>query len=333
MGKVIQISVLGKISGNVNADETIGNRATLKKMYSSTGEVLPFISARSIKYAILQAFKENNFEIDPFIANEKATEQLRLSDSGNPHKYIDNDLFGYMLTTSASEDQKGQAYKRQAPIAISYFKALRDTPIKSEFAARFPRAGSEGSNPVPFEIEIAEFIGRLNILIYDYVGDYTKSTRLKPDHKIEREEEEVRLSRLSAFLDILLTPSYVLARRTNSLSIPEYFGALICLSRKGPLPIYQYLDYDKPDTETTRLSTKQLDALVSREDIKSKIDGGFVELYLIDYSQLLSSAKNKIPNKIKIISLSDIIEKSCTFLFGGSEHVNIEVSKKRKREK
>lgn len=86
MSRVIQISILGKVSGNVNADEVIGNRATLKKMYSSTGEVLPFISARSIKYAIRQAFKETNFEIDPFISNEQATEQLRLSDSGDPHQ-------------------------------------------------------------------------------------------------------------------------------------------------------------------------------------------------------------------------------------------------------
>jgi hypothetical protein len=70
-----------------------------------------------------------------------------------------------MVTTSASGTQKGQAYKRQAPIAISYFKALRDTPIKSEFAARFPRSGNEGSNPVPFEVEIAEFIDRNPIIV------------------------------------------------------------------------------------------------------------------------------------------------------------------------
>jgi hypothetical protein len=35
MSKVIQISILGKVSRNVNADETIGNRTPIKKMYSS----------------------------------------------------------------------------------------------------------------------------------------------------------------------------------------------------------------------------------------------------------------------------------------------------------
>ncbi|RLG16583.1 hypothetical protein DRN69_00540 [Candidatus Pacearchaeota archaeon] len=53
----VQISILGKVSGNVNADEVIGTRVTLKKMYSSSGEVLPFVSARAVKYAIRQALK------------------------------------------------------------------------------------------------------------------------------------------------------------------------------------------------------------------------------------------------------------------------------------
>ena len=161
MSKIIQISILGKVSGNVNADEVIGNRITLKKMYSSSGEVLPFVSARAIKYAIRQEFKERGYAIDPFEENKEATEQLRLSDSADPNKFIDNDLFGFMVTTSKSQNQKGKAYKRHAPIAVSYFKALKDTPITSEFAARFPRSSEKGSDPVPFEVEVAEFIGRL----------------------------------------------------------------------------------------------------------------------------------------------------------------------------
>src|SRR5215469_2761771 len=110
-------------------------------MYSSDGEVLPFVSARAIKFAIRQAFKENfkDFKIDPFREDPEATEQLRLMDSGGPFQFIDNDLFGYMMTKGRTPGQPGEAYKRYSPIAISYFKALRDTPIKSEFAARFPR--------------------------------------------------------------------------------------------------------------------------------------------------------------------------------------------------
>jgi CRISPR-associated protein Cst2 len=158
MSKVVEISILGKISGNVNADEVIGTRITLKKMYSSGGEVLPFVSARAVKYAIRQALKEKGFEIDPLQENPKAEESLRLADTGNPIEFIDNDLFGYMVTKGRNE----VARKRQAPVAFSYFKALKDTPIKAEFAARFPRKEEKEKNPVPFEVEVAEFIGKLN---------------------------------------------------------------------------------------------------------------------------------------------------------------------------
>ncbi|MEM2319914.1 MAG: hypothetical protein QXQ63_04130 [Candidatus Bathyarchaeia archaeon] len=62
--KVAQISVLARVSGNVNADEVIGTRVTLKKMYSSSGDVLPFVSARAIKYAIRHALKDVGFDVD-----------------------------------------------------------------------------------------------------------------------------------------------------------------------------------------------------------------------------------------------------------------------------
>lgn len=316
MSKIIQISILGKVSGNVNADEVIGNRTTLKKMYSSSGEVLPFVSARAIKYAIRQEFKEKGFEIDSFMEDPKATEQLRLSDSGDPKKYIDNDLFGFMVTIGRSENQKGRAYKRHAPIAISYFKALRDTPITSEFAARFPRSSEKGSDPVPFEVEIAEFIGRLNVLIYDYIGDFTKSTTLK-EKSVKPITDGDKCKRLSTFLEILLTPSYVLPRRTNSLNIPQYYGAIICMSNQGPLPIYQYLDYIDKENGIVSVNLDQLEGFIAREDIKRKIENNNVKLFFIDYNNSFSKSARESGsfNNIKIKSLSDITKEACKFLF------------------
>ncbi|MEM4312115.1 MAG: type I-B CRISPR-associated protein Cas7/Cst2/DevR [Nitrososphaerales archaeon] len=307
MTKVVQISVLGKVSGNVNADEVIGNRITLKKMYSSDGEVLPFISARAIKYAIRQAFRERGFDIDPLYTEPRATEQLPLSDSGRPDLYIDNDLFGYMVTRG-----ERAAFRRHAPIAISYFKALKDTPIKSEFAARFPREFGEKSNPVPFEVEVAEFIGRLNTIIYDYVGDFNKSTLLLEDVKEKILKPEERRKRLSSFLEIFLMPSYVLPKRTNSLNILEYYVALCCMSDLGPVPIYQYLNYNFSDGKVN-LDTGQLKALCERKEIKKKIDGGNLKLYLIDYENI-THGNEAIPKEIKKVSIDDFIEEACKFL-------------------
>jgi CRISPR-associated autoregulator DevR family len=282
-------------------------------MYSSDGEVLPFVSARAIKYAIRQAFQERGFKVDPLYEDPQASEQLRLSDSGRPDDYIDNDLFGYMLTVGGKEI-RGRSYRRHSPIAISYFKALRDTPIKSEFAARFPRGGEKESNPVPFEVEIAEFIGRLNVIIYDYVGDFTKSTTLIKEVKVNKLPNQERRERLSAFLEILLTPSYVLPRRTNSLNIPEYYVTLVCISDAGPLPIYQYLNYFSSE-EGISIDTDQLNLMFSRDDIKRKVDDGHTKFYLIDYSNSLHKGKEKIPIGIlEKTSIGTVINKICDFL-------------------
>jgi CRISPR-associated protein Cst2 len=236
MPRTAQIAVLARISGNVNADEVIGQRITLKRFYTSEGEVKPFISARAVKYAIRQALAEKGLSIDPFQLTK--TKPPRLIDSGDPVKYVDNDLFGFM----AAERREELARRRQAPIALSYLRALKNTAIKAEFALRAPRPQGTTGNPLPFEVEVAEWIGRLDCLVYDYVGVYqgTESERAKQMGNFVSNEE--RKKRLGKFLEVFLTPSYVLPRRTNSLVIPEYVAALVTLSEKGPWPIYQYLD-------------------------------------------------------------------------------------------
>lgn len=292
--RVAQISVLAKVYGNVNADEIIGTRITLKKMYSSGGEVLPFVSARAVKRAIREAFKERGFEIDPFEENAEAEGTLRLRDSGDPVKYIDNDLFGFMVTRGRGET----ARRRQAPIALSYFKALRDTPIKTEFAARFPRVGEKEKNPVPFEIEVAEFVGRLNCLIYHNVGEFTKE-EIGQEKELSKPE---KAKRLQTFLEIFLSPAYVLPRRTNSLNIPEYIVALVVLS-EHPLPVYQYLDYD---FDKKMVDSNKLQRLVEREEVKKLSK----KLFLIDY---LGGIK-ELPEGLQKISVSEAVDEVVKFI-------------------
>ncbi|MFH8039195.1 MAG: type I-B CRISPR-associated protein Cas7/Cst2/DevR [Candidatus Aenigmatarchaeota archaeon] len=311
MVKVVQISILGKISGNVNADEVIGTRITLKKMYSSGGEVLPFVSARAIKFAIRKALYEKGFKVDPFNINPNAEESLRLSDSAKPHEYIDNDLFGYMVTLGGEG-----ALKRQAPIALSYFKALKDTPVKAEFAARFSRPWGEDDNPAPFEIEVAEFIGKINCIMYDYIGDFTTDKKIAKRYEKKSNEakqflstvpdrlsDEERKKRMRAFCEVFLTPVYVLPRATNSLNIPEYIAGLVVLSEKGPLPVYQYLNYD---FELNMVDIKILETMMKREEIKNSR----AKIMLIDYVDKI----NTIPDGIKKVSVKEAIDEITEFL-------------------
>jgi len=291
MGKVIQISILTRIVGNVNADEVIGQRITIKKMYSNTGEVLPFVSARAVKRAIREALKERGHRIDEF--RREAERALALADTGDPVNLIDNDLFGYMVTEGR------RSYSRQGPVAMSYLRALRDTPIKAEFAARFPRTSNEDVNPVPFEVEVADFIGRLNVIIYDYIG---KS--FGPSEKEDWEvDDEVKKTRLRDFLEVLLLPAYVLPRRTNSLNIPEYLGVLIAVSKRGPLPIYQYHDYDFENNSIC------IDSLNRLKELDDRF-GNDIKFYYISYKGPID-----LPDFIERVSVSEAIDKLLEFYF------------------
>jgi len=257
MSRVCQISILCRVVGNVNADWTIGQRITLKKMQTTEGEVKPFISARAIKYAIRKALQERGHEVDKFV--ERAVRgRIRLVDTGDPVKLIDNDLFGFMTAEEV-------ASRRQAPIAISYLRALKGTPISTDLGLRAPREPDQP--PLPFETEVAEFIGRLDCLIYDYIGIYQGTEKIGGSFAEKGKkfiDDTIRRKRLYDFLDIFLSPAYVLPRRTNSLQIPEYFAALVMLSEDGPKPIYQYLDYKVDETGRIVVDTNLLRNLAER---------------------------------------------------------------------
>lgn len=295
MRKVTQIAILGKVSGNVNADEVIGQRITLKKMYSSEGETYPFVSSRAIKYGIRQALAERGYEIDPFRPGRR---EIRAVDTGDPVKYVDNDLFGFMVATERGE----VANRRQAPIALSYFKALKDTPLKSEVGLRTPRPNSsEGLQPLPFEVEVAEFIGRLNCLIYDYIG-LDENTK-EPIEGISNEE---RRQRLIDFLEIFLTPAFTLPRRTNSLNMPEYLCALLYLSKNGPRPIYQYLEY-KTSEQGIFIDDEKLQFLLNRPEISNA-----GELYIVDYGNYLKSPLDGI----QVANVPMMVNRIVEFMMG-----------------
>jgi len=295
--KCVQISIIARVSGNVNADEVIGNRITIKKMYDSEGNVYPFVSARAIKYSIRQKLAEKGFSIDPLISMRRGEREVQWIDSGKPWEYVDNDLFGYMVP---ERERVGGGRRRTAPVAISYFKALRHTNVSTEFGARFPRVED---NPNPFEIEVADIIGRLNVIIYEYIGRESKYDNEKWEIKITEDE---RKRRIRALLEILLIERFVLPRRTNSLSIPEYYYALITLS-PTPLPIYQYLDYKIVKDGIPVIDEDKLKTLYK---LINKIPNKPEKIYLIDY--LNSLQYNEVPDTnikiIKVEKLNEIIE-------------------------
>ncbi|USH00007.1 type I-B CRISPR-associated protein Cas7/Cst2/DevR [Thermococcus argininiproducens] len=230
MRKIV-IGLLTRVSGNVNANEVDGDRIRIKKLVSTSGEVYPFVSARAVKRGIREKLAEWGFEVDPF----RIGEGNKLADSGDPIKYVDNDLFGYLYI-------KGNQQKpRQAPVSLSPVIAVEHTPIQIDFGGRFPKkVGSV--NPTPFETEVADFIGLMKIVITERVGifaenektdqvkkwdEYTKEGRITKQDNTYILPDEERIKRVSALLEILLNEGWAYPRRTNYFAMAEHISTII----------------------------------------------------------------------------------------------------------
>lgn len=244
MPKRAYISLIVKVTGNVNADAGVGTRIPLKKIVTWDQKIKPFVSARSIRRAIRERLAEKGFEIDPL---QKIGEQREyLADIGNPIKYIDDDLFGYFAPNKGT--------RRVSPIKTSHLISLTHTEINVEFAARFPRdfvKGYEQGYPAPFEIELAEWLGKLDIIISDRIGRFYKDEideelekELEKNYKDKLEKKTIdnveyyelkqdeRKKRLKSFLEVVLLEGWQLPRAAQNISVPDFYYAVIVLTDK-----------------------------------------------------------------------------------------------------
>ncbi|MEM2915665.1 MAG: type I-B CRISPR-associated protein Cas7/Cst2/DevR, partial [Candidatus Bathyarchaeia archaeon] len=225
------ISLVLKVSGNVNADIGVGTRIPLKKIITWNHEVRPFVSARCIRRCIREKLYEKGFQIDP-LQMIGAPEREQLGDIGDPIKYVDDDIFGFLKPQEPP-------VRRSSPIKISHLISLRHAEIKVEFAARFPRdflTEYKHGYPAPFEIELADWLGKLNVIVSDRIGRFSND-ELTDELKKQLGErktldENERIRRLSGFLEVLLWEGWTFPRAAQSPSVPEYCYAIIALTKR-----------------------------------------------------------------------------------------------------
>ncbi len=270
--KKIVIGILTHVSGNVNANEVEGDRIRIKKLVSASGETYPFVSARAVKRGIREKLMEFGFKVDPF----RIGEGNKLADSGDPIEYVDNDLFGYLYI-------KGNQQKaRVSPISMSPIVAIEHTPIQIDFGGRFPRELGE-ANPTPFEIEVADFIGLMKIVITERCGIFAESEKtdqLKKwdeyvkDEKIEKIEkgyklsDDERINRVKALLEILLNEGWAYPRRANFFTMAEHVSAIVYCGEKL-YPIWKNIDVENNTFIKPDLSKDDSKKLLEVYDLKS----------------------------------------------------------------
>lgn len=307
------IASVMKITGNVNADIGVGTRIPLKKILTWNQETRVFVSARCIRRCIREKLYEKGFKIDPLqLVGREGAQQL--GDIGDPVKYIDDDIFGYLIP----EDPPIQ---RSSPIKISHLISLRHTEIKPEFAARFQREflpQFERGFPAPFEIEVAEWLGRLEVIISDRIGCFEENelkqeyrTKLNKQGKLYCLKPDERRERLKAFLEILLWEGWQFPRAAQSPSIPEFYYTVIALTERFA-PIFGYVDVN----DEGNLSEEGLTRL--KELYGPLIDYLFVFNYRTgEYRGFRKSGKSLKNDKKESLDAEKIkytIEKICEYI-------------------
>lgn len=327
--KFIQFAIICEIEGNVNADERIGQRITIKKFVSKEG-IYPYVSARAIKKGIKEALSLTEENVDPYNISFGDQE----GDSGDFINYIDQDIFGYMLPTDPP-------IRRKSPIEISYLVSIHPVPIIPEFGGRFPKFG----NPIPFEVEQAKFVGKFYGNIYNYIGVFheseIKEEILKKlengeynneiDQKENREEgigryfvlkKDKRVDRLKKVLEILLLGKFRLPRSTNQLNQGFYRYVVLLFSKSlKPLPTYVTIKYKKEreyEIHKTEKDGKIVEKIVEKynegyeldlerlEEFSKLLEDGET-IYIIDFVGNLNTQNKE--KKINIIKPHDVKDK------------------------
>jgi len=307
------ISLIIKVSGNVNADIGVGTRIPLKKLITWNQEVKPFVSARCIRRCIREKLYEKGFNIDPLQMIGQRKEEQQLGDIGNPVKYVDDDIFGFLKPQEPP-------LRRSAPIKISHLISLRHAEVKVEFATRFQRDFMEEYGkgyPVPFEIELAEWLGRLNVIVSDKIGRFTDDEltdelkgQLKGGETLDKNE---RVKRLRGFLEILLWEGWTFPRGAQSPSVPEFYYGIIGLTKRFA-PIFGYVDV----TEEGDLNDDSI-------DIMKRMYGSLLDkLFILDYkngiySEYACGQERELKQVyegqvLDRISIDRIIEEICNYI-------------------
>ena len=222
----ITITYLSKVSfASLNgADKDVDNINPIKKITLDNGQELPYVSSQALRRALRDRLEEMGKPISNVTPGEgknpPATE-------GDPAKYYDDDLFGYMNAGARSQ--------RTSPVRVESLLALPSSVYKGDldYATNF-MGTNKGGEPNIYETEVHSGLYRGTILIeLDRVGKgySTKAGYDESDYIDKQEKKERVLAFLDAFRSLWSS-----GRQSRFLAdISPKFIAAACMTVKNPV--------------------------------------------------------------------------------------------------
>ncbi len=236
ISKAISIGMIMHVDvGNVNAGWTEGVVTVIKKVERPDGYFHPYISGQALRRYIRDTMqnilKEKNDNVLAMSPEDKSSDKKSpVVTVGDPQKYIDDDLFGFMRAIKKERSRKkktdgnnginenvesdkeqevesGGTRKRTSPLRVSpafgIFKLNSDRDLGTRSALELTQSADAGGSI--FETEITNNLFRSTLLLeLDRVGVWKGyETTNEKDRDGGQLTEDMRKSRVSVLLESL----------------------------------------------------------------------------------------------------------------------------------
>lgn len=167
--KALTITYLTPVSfASLNgSDKEADNISSIKKIAQGVDQY-PYVSSQAVRRALRNQLETLGWKLSEGAAAK--IEKGAATTQQDPETYIDDDLFGYMGTESATESTKGKSTKRTSVVRVSPLIALTPYLGDLDFGTNYMGVKA-GGDPNIFETEIHSGLYRGTILIeLDRVG-------------------------------------------------------------------------------------------------------------------------------------------------------------------
>ena len=168
--KCLTISYLTRASyASLNgSDKEADNISSIKKIKMNDGLEYPYKSSQAIRRDLREQLAVLGWGLSESALAEAA--KGAATTLGEPTKYIDDDLFGFMITEKKKKEKEKEPKKRTGPVRVSSLISLEPYRGELDFATNYMGV-KEGGNPNIFETEIHSGFYRGTILVeLDRVG-------------------------------------------------------------------------------------------------------------------------------------------------------------------
>ena len=299
--KGIEIVTLTKVEGaNLNSNGTEGVISVLKKVRDPVDmKEYIRISGQSVKYQLRQLLKELDETISTVVSREESGEKVIVS-AGEPDKYIDDDLFGYMIAKKVNN--KNVTKLRTAPVRTNGFISIFPYLEDRDFGVRYDPTSDKHNI---YETEIATNILRGNFFIeVDRVGVFTEREVIK--EKIGILPNEIREKRLKRFIESLFI--YYGGAHLSRFFTKAYPEAMIVVFLNRKIPVIG----DNFRIKQEYINGKYLMDTNLLKEVLETFDSYINKAYIGVFKEKFENLKDIEAignNKVIVVSLKELKEK------------------------